>query len=224
MRPHDPALDEPCAAALTLLHVAERPAAAGAAEAAWPADTATTAPHAESRGDRAHEATPRALDEATLYACYRRLEKPLYNVLWRWLWHAQDCQDLIHDAFLRVWDRRARVDATRLDALVWTTALNLARNRLRWRALWRSGEADPAAAADDDPLAEALRASAQRQLRRALDTLPRGARQVLLLAEFGGLGHAEIAAVLGIPVGTVGSRRHHALARLRALLEDTDHD
>lgn len=209
MRLHDPTLDEPCAAALPLLRGEEAEAAgADADEAAWPREAAP----------------PRALDEATLYACYRRLEKPLYNVLWRWLWHAQDCQDLIHDAFLRVWDRRARVDAARLDALVWTTALNLARNRLRWRALWRSGEPDPAAAADDDPLAEALRNAAQRDLRRALDTLPQGARQVLLLAEFGGLGHAEIAAVLGIPVGTVGSRRHHALARLRALLEDTDHD
>lgn len=214
MRLHDPALDEPCAAALPLLR-GEEPEAAGADahEAAWPAEAASR-----------REAAPRALDEATLYACYRRLEKPLYNVLWRWLWHAQDCQDLIHDAFLRVWDRRARVDAARLDALVWTTALNLARNRLRWRALWRSGEPDPAAAADDDPLAEALRDAAQRNLRRALDALPQGARQVLLLAEFGGLGHAEIAAVLGIPVGTVGSRRHHALARLRALLEDTGHD
>jgi RNA polymerase sigma-70 factor (ECF subfamily) len=220
MRLHDPALDESCAAALPLLRAVEGRSSAGAAtdEAAWPDETAAPAPGAESRRHG------RTLDEATLYACYRRLEKPLYNVLWRWLWQAQDCQDLIHDAFLRVWDRRTRVDAARLDALVWTTALNLARNRLRWRALWRSGEPDPAAAADDDPLAEALRDSAQRNLRRALDTLPQGARQVLLLAEFGGLGHAEIAAVLGIPVGTVGSRRHHALARLRALLEETDHD
>ncbi|MEO8801888.1 MAG: sigma factor, partial [Rudaea sp.] len=68
-----------------------------------------------------------ALSEAELYACYRRMERPLYNVLYRWLWQAQDCQDLIHDAFVRVWDRRAQVDAKRLDNLVWTTALNLAR-------------------------------------------------------------------------------------------------
>ncbi|MEP7042479.1 MAG: sigma-70 family RNA polymerase sigma factor [Dokdonella sp.] len=161
-----------------------------------------------------------ALGEGELYAGYQRLETPLFNVLYRWLWQRQDCQDLIHDAFLRVWDARARVDAARLDALVWTTALNLARNRLRWRALWRFGEIDPLAAADTDPLAEAERRFEHRRLRAALEQLPRAMRDVLLLAEFGGLGSAEIANVLGIPVGTVGSRRHQAFTRLRALLKE----
>lgn len=161
-----------------------------------------------------------ALGEGELYACYQRLEKPLYNVLYRWLWQTQDCQDLIHDAFVRVWDRRARIDAARVDAVVWTTALNLARNRLRWRASWRRGELDPLAAAGDDPLAEAARLLELRRLRAALERLPRALREVLLLAEFGGLGGAEIAQVLGIPPGTVASRRHHALARLRLILKE----
>lgn len=165
-----------------------------------------------------------ALGEGELYACYRRLEQPLYNVLYRWLWHAQDCQDLIHDAFLRVWDRRERIDAARVDALVWTTALNLARNRLRWRRLWRGDALDAQAAADDDPLDEAARGLDRRRLRGALEALPRGLREVLLLAEFGGLAGAEIAAVLGIPPGTVASRRHHALARLRVLLKEDRHE
>lgn len=163
-----------------------------------------------------------ALDEAALYACYRRLERPLHNVLYRWLWQAQDCQDLMHDAFLRVWSQRTRVDPARVDALVWTTALNLARNRLRWHGLWRFGEIDPLAASIDDPAEEAARLAVQRRLRAALDTLPRAMRDVLLLAEFGGLGGGEIASLLGIPAGTVASRRHHALARLRQALGETD--
>lgn len=164
-----------------------------------------------------------ALVDAQLYACYRRLETPLYNVLLRWLWQPQECQDVIHDAFLRVWDGRARVDPARVDALVWTTALNLARNRLRWRKLWRFGEIDALAAADDDPAEQAARQGRTQRLRAALDSLPRAMRDVLLLAEFGGLDTAQIAGVLAIPAGTVGSRRHHALAKLRCLLED-DHD
>ncbi|MBO9662128.1 sigma-70 family RNA polymerase sigma factor [Dokdonella sp.] len=162
-----------------------------------------------------------ALGEGELYACYQRLEKPLYNVLYRWLWQTQDCQDLIHDAFLRVWDRRARIDAARVDALVWTTAMNLARNRLRWRTLWRRGELDPLSPSADDPLAEAVRGLELRRLRAALERLSPPLREVLLLAEFGGLGGSEIAAVLGIPAGTVASRRHHALARLREALNET---
>ena len=45
-----------------------------------------------------------------------------------------------------------------------------------------------------------------------------GGSDVLLLAEFSGLRGAEIAQVLGIPAGTVASRKHHAMERLKALL------
>jgi DNA-directed RNA polymerase specialized sigma24 family protein len=31
---------------------------------------------------------------------YRKLEKPLYNVVYRWLWHAADSQDVVQDAFI----------------------------------------------------------------------------------------------------------------------------
>ena len=56
-------------------------------------------------------------------------------------------------------------------------------------------------------------------LRRALQRLPPGHRQVLLLSEIGGFSTREIAGMLGIPEGTVGSRKHAALAQLRNHLE-----
>lgn len=160
-----------------------------------------------------------ALREDALYASYRRLEKPLFNVLYRQLWQTQDCQDLIHDAYLRIWERREDVEPPTLDALVWTTALNLAKNRLRWRALRRF-----------EPLSEDTGMLAQqgeqdflaiRRLHRALRQLPRVSQHVLLLSEFSGLRDAEIAGVLGIPAGTVASRKHAARARLKQLMELT---
>jgi RNA polymerase sigma-70 factor (ECF subfamily) len=56
-------------------------------------------------------------------------------------------------------------------------------------------------------------------LRQALDRLPPGHRQVLLLSEIGGFSTREIAAILAIPEGTVGSRKHAALKQLRDHLE-----
>lgn len=162
-----------------------------------------------------------ALREDALYASYRRLERPLYNVLYRQLWQAQDCQDVIHDAFLRVWERRTGVDETTLDALIWTTALNLARNRLRWRRLWRHEPLDESVPLQDDDVATDFLAT--RRLRKALRELPTASRDVLLLSEFGGLRGAEIAAVLGIPAGTVASRKHQAMDRLKILLGEPDH-
>lgn len=160
-----------------------------------------------------------SLNEPALYASYRRLEKPLFNVLYRQLWQTQDCQDVIQDAYLRVWQRRAKVDAATLDPLVWTTALNLARNRLRWRALRRHEPLDaaglPAAAEDGTDFLAA------RQLHQALRQLPRAWQQVLLLTAFSGMRNLDIATVLGIPEGTVASRKHLALARLRTLLGAT---
>lgn len=163
-----------------------------------------------------------ALREDALYASYRRLERPLYNVLYRQLWQAQDCQDVIHDAFLRVWARRAGVDEATLDALLWTTALNLARNRIRWRKLWRHEPLDETAPApnDDGTHTDFL---ATRRLRKALRELPAASREVLLLSEFSGLRGAEIARLLGIPAGTVASRKHQAMDRLKALLGEPDH-
>ncbi len=166
-----------------------------------------------------------ALSEGGLYACYQRLERPLFNVLYRMLWNRQDCQDLIHDAFLRIWQRRDRVDVDRLDALIWTAAVNLARNRLRWRRLWRT-EALDAEWPDNQlsPEAAVDRLTQQRRLHEALSHLPAAMREVLLLGEFSELTQADIAVVLHIPPGTVASRRYHALRKLRALLSEKDHD
>jgi len=59
--------------------------------------------------------------------------------------------------------------------------------------------------------------AARRELAGALAGLPRGDREVLLLVALGGLTHAEVAAALGIPYGTVGSRLNRARRKLRSL-------
>lgn len=166
-----------------------------------------------------------SLREGDLYACYQRLERPLYNVLYRMVWSRQDSQDLIHDAFLRIWRRRDRVDGERLDGLIWATALNLARNRLRWRRRWRNEPLDGEWIDDGlSPEAATDQLAQQRQLHNALARLRPAMRDVLLLGEFSGLTQADIATVLNIPVGTVASRRHHALHKLRELLTETSHE
>lgn len=159
-----------------------------------------------------------AITEADLTACYRRVHRPLHNVLMRLLWEPGACQDVAHDAFLKVWHRAESVNPATLDALVYATALNLAKNRLRWQGLRRmvGMEFAESVAADDgsagDPPA----------LRQAIARLPIAQRVVVLMSDIAGFSTAEIAAILGVPAGTVGSRRHHALRRLRELM-DEDH-
>jgi RNA polymerase sigma-70 factor, ECF subfamily len=76
------------------------------------------------------------LQEQELLDCYQALERPLFNVLYRMLWQQQECQDVMQEAFLKVWQQRANLNAATLAAYIYTTALNLVKNRIRWRLNW----------------------------------------------------------------------------------------
>jgi RNA polymerase sigma-70 factor (ECF subfamily) len=71
----------------------------------------------------------------------------------------------------------------------------------------------------DDPTEEVVHRELHAELRTVLNTLSRDQREVLALRYFADLNLAEIGLVIGIPVGTVKSRIHRALAALRDLLE-----
>ena len=44
-------------------------------------------------------------------ALYRRLERPLFNLAYRYVWQREEAQDVLHDAFLRVWTKRSTLRA-----------------------------------------------------------------------------------------------------------------
>ena len=160
------------------------------------------------------------LDQATLERVYVKIEKPMFNVVYRWLWNAGDAQEVTQEAFLRVWKARARVDVATIEPLLYRTALNLASNRRRasrvrrWLGLEAADDA-PGGAAPDDALASAR---SKARVRAAVDALPERLREVLMLTEYSEMSYDEVAATLGIPAGTVGSRRSAALGRLAEAL------
>jgi RNA polymerase sigma-70 factor (ECF subfamily) len=160
--------------------------------------------------------TPR-LDTRTLERLYTELEKPIYNVVYRWVWDREEARDLVQEAFVRLWRMRERVVVETARPLLYRIALNLAANRRRWRRLWRM--ASLAALRDrssGDDLLE--RAQQEAAVRRAVDGLPERLRRVAVLCELGEMSYAEVATVLAIPQGTVASRRNAALALLRDAL------
>jgi RNA polymerase sigma-70 factor (ECF subfamily) len=158
------------------------------------------------------------LDQATLERLFVKLEKPMFNVVYRWLWNASDAQEVTQEAFLRIWNARDRVDVTTIEPLLYRTALNLASNRRRaarvrrWLGLEAAEEEEEPSDARPD---EALAASRDKaRVRAAIDRLPARLREVLMLTEYSELSYAEVGETLGIPAGTVGSRRTAALAQL----------
>jgi RNA polymerase sigma-70 factor (ECF subfamily) len=157
------------------------------------------------------------VDEASWVELYRALEKPLYNVVYRWLWDRMESQDVVQDAFLRCWRARDRIRAETFKAFVFRTALNLAANRRRRKKLWRLVSFD--SLPDEPPDVRDGTAVLSPRIQRALDALPDRLKRVLVLCELAGMSYGEIAAATGVKEGTVGSRRNRALALLRERLQ-----
>jgi RNA polymerase sigma factor (sigma-70 family) len=128
------------------------------------------------------------------------------------------------ETFLAAFRSRQRFDASRGTVRAWLYGIvtnhmsAYHRKEVRaFRALERAGM-HGAEEGHADRVAERVDAGvAGRELAGALAKLPRGEREVLLLVALGGLSHTDVAAALGIPYGTVGSRLNRARKKLRGL-------
>jgi RNA polymerase sigma factor (sigma-70 family) len=135
--------------------------------------------------------------------------------------------DVVAETFAIAFKRRLSYDVRREDARPWL--LGIATNILRheWRrerrqlrGFARTGT-DPVAQRSLDLDAVEQRADAQivaQRIALALTKLRPAEREALLLYAWGELSYAEIADVLGLPLGTVRSRISRARHRLRELL------
>ena len=156
--------------------------------------------------------------EDDLEQLYIRLEKLLCNLVFRWVWRMDDAQDVVQDAFVRLWRMRDRVDMDTAEPLIYKIALNLAASRRRSKKIWRwvTINALRDAKSADRPADETLAVHEERaRLRAAVEALPEDLRQVVMLCEYSDFSYEQIGEILSIPTGTVGSRRHRALLRLK---------
>jgi RNA polymerase sigma factor (sigma-70 family) len=142
-----------------------------------------------------------------------------------------DAEEVAQDTFVRAYHALAgyeaeRVAAMRLRPWLAQIALNLARNRVRRRPPPHR----PLEDGDGQPLAVAAPAAAEpaelaeRRVERdvwvgLLAGLPRGQREAVVLRHVEGLPYAEVAEVLGRPVGTVKTHVHRGVRQLRERLE-----
>lgn len=143
----------------------------------------------------------------------------------------EDALDLSQEAFARAFRARRSIDPERpFYAWLYQILRNLCFNFLRDRRAhtlkletagsWLADEA--AARIDADPAQALEREEARRRVNAAIERLPARDREVLALKEFEGLSYKEIAALVGIPIGTVMSRLYSARQRLADALEDTE--
>ena len=128
-------------------------------------------------------------------------------------------EDSVQDAFVGVYRHRDRVnDPDRTVAYLRVAVVNSCRSRQRRRL----SIARTLARIDRPNQALEAKADADDDVMRALYTLPRRQREVLVLRYWADLSETEIARTLSISNGTVKSSASRGLAALRASLETTD--
>jgi RNA polymerase sigma-70 factor (ECF subfamily) len=142
-----------------------------------------------------------------------------YNLA-RWLVRGEhDAQDVVQDACLRAF--KSFGDFRGVDGRCWLLAIVrntccswLDRNRRDAPAALTDDDLDRLQSTDPDPQRLLLRQADAEQVRQAIEQLPDEFREVVVLREIEGLSYKEIAAVAGVPVGTVMSRLARARQRL----------
>ncbi|QOJ15444.1 MAG: sigma-70 family RNA polymerase sigma factor [Planctomycetia bacterium] len=167
---------------------------------------------------------------------FERFREAAYAAALRVTGRPEDALDVVQDAFIKAFESlagfaRGASFKTWLLRIVTNRALDLLRAAKVRRAVSldqrndghdRDAMPDPPSRADEHetPGAGLERTELGERLARAVATLPPEQRAVFALYADGDLTYADIARIVGIPIGTVMSRLFHARRRLTELLGD----
>lgn len=163
--------------------------------------------------------------DADAFAALARLSSDrLFAVALRVTRDRHRAEDALQQTLIAVWKELPRLrDPVRFDAWTYRLVVRFAVQEARGgrrpiREMHVVPERDPSL---DDATGDVEQRD---QLERGFERLTPEQRAVVVLHFYAGLGLAEIADTIGVPLGTVGSRLHYAKRALRAALEADDRD
>ena len=166
------------------------------------------------------EAPPLPADARTaVVSLYRQHHTALVRVAALVAPDPANAEDLVQEAFLRLHRQWHKVDPERAVGYVRATIINLARGQARRHLLatrHRPTDAPRTAVSAEDDAMATERAAA---IRQAIRRLPARQRECLVLRHYLGMNESEIAAELGISIGSVRKHTHRGMAALDARLE-----
>ncbi len=162
-----------------------------------------------------------ASDAQAFAVLYDRHSRPAYSLAYRMMGERQAAEDIVQDAFLKVWRAAGSYRAERASVRTWLLSVvhNRAIDQLRSSASRRRTqekiEATAPISQPSEAFAQTWRNTQREQVREALKTLPEEQLKVLELAYFSGYTHVEIAEMLDVPLGTVKGRMRLGLKRIK---------
>jgi RNA polymerase sigma-70 factor, ECF subfamily len=144
----------------------------------------------------------------------RRYEDRLYNTVFRLLGNKEDAQDVVQESFVQAY---LTLHTFRRDSQFFTWLYRIAYNTaVQFKRMKRGGSGTfPVITTPDEE---------RRRIMEALKQLAPEHKEVLNYKDIDGLNYAEIAEILGIPIGTVRARLHQARLELNRVLENQPND
>ncbi len=151
----------------------------------------------------------------TIETLYEKYRKPLYTFVFRYTGDQQLSIDVVQDTFEKLLkSHHYSPEKGKFKTYLFQIAYNTMVTRLKRRKKFWS--LLPFVAAD---IPSAISMEERLSVQKAVQQLPEIQRAVVLLTYYHDLTQKEAADILGIPVGTVKSRLHHAMKKLKEDLE-----
>jgi len=147
----------------------------------------------------------------------------VYRLAYRLTGNRHDAEDLTQEVFVRVFRSLSNYQPGTFEGWLHRITTNLfldqvrRKQRIRFDALAEDAN-EKLASTDVGPERAYEHRNLDDDVQRALDALPPDFRAVVVLCDIEGLSYEEIAATLGVKLGTVRSRIHRGRAQLRAAL------
>ena len=164
-------------------------------------------------------------DSAAFEILYERHTDAAYALALRMCGRRTAAEDVVQEAFLSMWRSAVGYDPLRGSVRTWILGI------VHHRSIdaLRRGVLQDRVRVSDEGIEERLEAAERteqevgrrdeaREVRAALEGLPPEQSRVIELAYYGGLTHAEIAAMLDTPVGTIKGRMRLGLQKMRSQL------
>jgi RNA polymerase sigma-70 factor (ECF subfamily) len=175
-------------------------------------------------------------NEHALGTLFDRWATLVHSVAMRIINDPDEAEAVLEETFWQAWSLADRYEGENAGVAAWlgTIARNGALDRLRARRRSReepwshplgehpSVESSMVVSHVADPVRDAEHTAHRERIARALESLSPEQRETILLAYFGGLSQSEIAERCGLPLGTVQTRTHLAMEKLRGLLATLD--
>ena len=148
----------------------------------------------------------------------RKFEQRLLNFFWRQGVSHFEGEDLVQETYLRLWKYRREYEPT----AKLSTFLFLLARQVRVDALRRQTrrERRESSWGKEQPASQPPPRCEREDVRWALSRLSGPLRDVVELGVFQDLPYAEVAQILGIPIGTVKSRMSNAIKKLKEVMYD----